>query len=59
VEVDAAVESVRLVVESHHGLREKGSLVAGYVQCTCCEEAMMSIQPLQQTAAALSVSGSS
>jgi hypothetical protein len=29
VEVDAAVESMLLVVESHHGLRGKGGLVAG------------------------------
>ena len=58
VEIDAAVESVLLVVEPHRGLPVKG-VEAGSFKCASRTEAMMSIQPPQQTAAALLVSGSS
>ena len=53
VQIDAAVESVLLVVESHHGLRVEGILVAGYFKYARCEEAMMSIHAPQQTGHAI------
>jgi hypothetical protein len=51
VQIDAAVESVLPCVESHHGLRVRDvRRSCGNNQHTSCEEAMMSIKALQQTA---------
>jgi hypothetical protein len=51
VQIDAAVESVLLVVEPRRGLPGQG-VEAGYFKCASRTEAMMSIPPLQPTAAA-------
>src|SRR5581483_4633607 len=55
VQVDPCVESVLLRVEPHRGLRVRGTLrwVSGIFQHTRRKEAMMSIQLLQPTAAAI------
>jgi hypothetical protein len=47
VEIDAAVKSVLVGVESHHGLPVK-RVEATHFKCASRTEAMMSIQPLQQ-----------
>jgi len=52
VQVDAGVELVLFHVASHRGLRVRELRWSlGYFQCTCAEEAMMSIQTLQLTGA--------
>ena len=57
VQIDAAVESVLSCVKSHHGLRVRDvRRSCGNYQHTSCEEAMMSIKALQQTAGACRLS---
>jgi hypothetical protein len=48
VQVNAAVESVLSLVESHQGLRSKRLLDFPF-KVSLCQEAMMSIQPVQPT----------